>query len=519
MAADEPAPQSELAATGSSDGPDGRGSSGSSEDSGSSAELQQAIRRHDGRRLRQAEQLAGTLAQVGAAPTLEDALQALVLGALSLLDGEHGLARLFDLNVPVGQEGGTTLYVEAYADGRLQVRRRPRGHLQPGNFGALLREGGPPVLVEDFWTLDPLTYPAYEMMRRQGMRAAVNVPIDAAGRRIGSLHVDHTQPGYFDAADLAAAGALALQAGATIERARLEGERAETQRQLDAQTAQLALREAETAALRELDRLKAEFIRSISHELRTPLTVVHGYAQQLHAKAASLDSAAVQRRAETLLQASTRLTKLLTDLLDFTRIDAGEIEVREEPVDLALLLSELVDDLRDSPGGERLQCEVQGRPVALADRAQTRHAITNLVDNALKYAPDGAVVMRAYASAPPATDDSDHAAHHAGAVSKTSKAENTTEPMALASGLPVVRVEVEDRGPGIPRRERRRVWESFYRGEAVAGLNIVPGSGVGLTVAKALVEVQGGRIGLETPPAGGCLAWIELPAHDTRPAE
>jgi|GEM_PF-2691156 len=427
------------------------------------------------RALHQAEQLAGTLAQVGAAADLEGALVALVNGALTLLEGAHGIARLFDLSVPSGGEGGVTVYVEAHAGGQLDVRWNPPGHLQPGNFGARLRDGGPPALVEDFWALDPQQYPAYETMRRQSLRASVNVPIDAGGRRIGSLHVDHGQAGFFGPADLAAAAALAAQAGAAIERARVEAARVEVQRLLEAQAGELAARHAEAGALRELDRLKGEFIQSISHELRTPLTVVHGYAQQLYTKGATLDGLSVQRMAGRLLEGSTRLTRLVADLLDFTQIVAGDVGARAEVLDLAVLLRELVEDLRQRPGGERLVCEVRARPVAWADRAKTRQSIANLVDNALKYAPEGEIVARAM------------------------------------NAVGMVRVEVEDRGPGVSEREQARVWESFYRGEAVAGLNTVPGSGVGLTVAKALVEAQNGRVGMTTTSIGGCCFWLELP--------
>ncbi|HEV2124899.1 MAG TPA: GAF domain-containing sensor histidine kinase, partial [Chloroflexota bacterium] len=419
---------------------------------------------------------------------LETALQALVRGAMTLLHGKHGLARIFELS---SDESRVMVFVEAYADGKLDVRWHPAGHVLTGTFGGQLRDGGPPILVEDVWELDQARYPAYAAMRRQEMRSSVNVPIDAGGQRIGSLHVDHPQPRFFGPAELAAAGALAAQAGAAIERARVESARKEAQRRVESQARELAARDAEAVALKELDRLKDEFIRTISHELRTPLTVVHGYAQQLHARAHDLDPSTVYRFASTLKASSTRLKRLVEDLLHYARIEGGELAVREEVVDVGALLERIADEYSDEPGGERVVCRVSGgagRLTVCADPEKVRIAVGNLVENALKYAPQGEIVLRAFRCSASRLDPSDPS-DRAGEV---------------------VRVEVEDRGPGIPVREQPRIWERFYRGGAVAGLNVVPGSGIGLAVVKALVEAQRGRVGF-TPRAHGSLFWLELP--------
>jgi signal transduction histidine kinase len=102
--------------------------------------------------------------------------------------------------------------------------------------------------------------------------------------------------------------------------------------------------------------------------------------------------------------------------------------------------------------------------------------VSNLVENAIKYAPEGPIEVRAV---------------HQGAA---------------------VRIEVEDQGPGIPPEEQPRVWEKFYRSQQVVELNLARGTGIGLAVVKALVEAQCGRVGLVSTPGQGSRFWFEVPA-------
>ena len=110
-----------------------------------------------------------------------------------------------------------------------------------------------------------------------------------------------------------------------------------------------------------------------------------------------------------------------------------------------------------------------------ADRTRVVQVASNLVENALKYAPQGPIHVR---------------------VQQVGE---------------VARVEVEDNGPGVPVEEQARVWEKFYRGAEVVQHNLQRGTGIGLALVKALVEAQGGRVGVEDAPAGGSLFWFELP--------
>jgi two-component system OmpR family sensor kinase len=128
------------------------------------------------------------------------------------------------------------------------------------------------------------------------------------------------------------------------------------------------------------------------------------------------------------------------------------------------------------PGGERLRLEL-GDPTltVTADHLRLRQVMTNLLSNALRYAPDGPVTVR------------------------------------YAVDAEVARVEVSDAGPGVGAEEQGRVWERFYRGRSVAGVAGERSTGIGLAVVKALVEAQGGAVGLTSPPTGGATFWLTLP--------
>jgi signal transduction histidine kinase len=402
------------------------------------------------RRADQAEHLAATLARVGAAADLPDALEAFLRGAIHLLGGEHGVANVF------GPQSGeyTTVELVVNQEGRLEKR--------PFDVGALPQEGS-----------------------GSNAGSSITVPVKAAGRHIGSIRVTHREPGLFGPTDLALARALAAQAGAAIERARLEAARREAVAarqealvELARQSEELAKREAEAAALLEVDRLKNEFLSTISHELRTPLTVIDGYSQWLETQAHAMDTPAVQQTADRIHAASAQLVRLIQDLLDFARLQRGEVLVQPGDLDLAPVLNEVSEGIQRQPGGERVAWDVPTPLPAYADGARIMQIVSNLVENAIKYAPEGAIAVRAV---------------HLGAA---------------------VRVEVEDDGPGIPKTEHARVWEKFYRAQQVVELNLARGTGIGLAVVKALVEAQRGRVGLESAPGEGSCFWFEVPAID-----
>ena len=186
--------------------------------------------------------------------------------------------------------------------------------------------------------------------------------------------------------------------------------------------------------------------------------------------------------------------------MEFARVERGEVVVQPTDFDLAPLLRDVLAEFHGRPGGGRLLGEVPPHLPVHADPARVTQVVANLVENALKYAPEGPIVLRAQ---PPA------GARQAAGVAPEA------QPVSL------IRVEVADSGPGIPKREQPRVWEKFYRGQRVVAHHLAGGTGIGLAVVKALVEAQGGRVGLDSIPGRGATFWFELPAapsSDSPPA-
>jgi signal transduction histidine kinase len=285
---------------------------------------------------------------------------------------------------------------------------------------------------------------------------------------LGALSLGFDQAGDLTEPDREALQLFGAHAAAALERVRLMYvERGRTE--------ELARRDAETAALRELDRLKDQFIAMISHELRTPLSLVFGYAELLHNNLKTLDPGTIELMAGKIRIGAEQLARLVDDLLDFARIERGEIAVRPEDFDLAPTLRELVLTMRGHPGAEGLSCDVSGPLNVRADRARVSQVVAHLLGNAIKYAPGQPIVLRAREA-------------DAG-----------------------VRVEVEDQGPGIAPEEQPRVWDKFYRGTAFAEKNVARGAGLGLSIVKTMIEAQQGRVGLSSAPGQGACFWFELP--------
>jgi two-component system sensor histidine kinase KdpD len=336
----------------------------------------------------------------------------------------------------------------------------------------------------------------------------VVAPLVAGEHILGALSVTFNYRREMDGEDREALQLFAAHAAAALERVRLETERREALQDL-------ANREAETAALRQLDRLKSSLLLMISHELRTPLTLIHGYAELLQARAATLSAEATLAMAGRIHSGSTQLARLVDSLLDFARIQHGEALVEPDTFDVTSALDEVLTGFRSRPGGERLALEAPPTLRIYADRLRLAQAVSNLVENALTYATAGPIVVRAVASPVGAADG-----QAADASAEASGPESGPEsgpagaPDAGHPGPPVavgVRISVSDAGPGLPADEQPHVWDSFFRGAHVAGLNVAPGSGIGLAVVKALVEAHGGQVGLDSTPGEGATFWFDLP--------
>jgi len=235
--------------------------------------------------------------------------------------------------------------------------------------------------------------------------------------------------------------------------------------------------EREASQRDQLDRLKDEFVLTASHELRSPLTSVQGFAELLMLERDSLTPRQVET-VEIILENCRHLVRLLNDLLDLARSDAGRLAIVPRPTDLAPLIEETVRTMRGQTDADRQTVTVRiepDLPQISGEADRVRQILVNLLTNAHDYSPEGASI--------------DVSARAVGAE---------------------VEIAVSDDGPGIPESQLQQIFERFVRGDA--GLTQrVGGTGLGLAIAKSLVELHGGTIGVESTPGQGSTFRFRLP--------
>lgn len=284
------------------------------------------------------------------------------------------------------------------------------------------------------------------------------VPVSTQGQRVGRIVLVRAPDGpRFTAADDRLLSAVAAQLGLALERVRLRREATEAE------------------VLRRTDELKSALLSAVSHDLRTPLATISAAAESLLEDVAwsPEDRTAFARDIASQAQ---RLGRLVDNLLDLSRIDGGRLRPRKTWHDLGGLVEEVLDRLKPVTARHRVTVEIpDDLPPLLLDYVEIAQVLSNVIENASKYTSPG-------------TEIAIRATRAAGEV----------------------RVEVADCGPGLPPEALERVFERFYR---LDGQNVRSGgTGLGLAVAKGLVEAHGGRIWAENRPVGGARFVFTLPA-------
>jgi signal transduction histidine kinase len=224
--------------------------------------------------------------------------------------------------------------------------------------------------------------------------------------------------------------------------------------------------------------MKTEFVSNVSHELRTPLSSIQIFAEFLR-RGRVHDARKIEEYGASIETEARRLSRLVENLLDFSRIESGRKLYRQEPVAPEDVVSEALEALEvplQQAGFEvQVRAPEQPLPALSADRAALVQGIGNLIDNALKYARDGRRL------AIDLSRDADH-----------------------------VVIAVADAGSGIPPSEHSRIFEKFYR-VSTGLVHDAQGSGLGLSIVKHVVEAHGGSVRVESRPGEGSRFVIRLP--------
>ena len=229
---------------------------------------------------------------------------------------------------------------------------------------------------------------------------------------------------------------------------------------------------------RTLEEMRADFVSTASHELRTPLTAVYGAARTLLREDVPLSDDHRRSFLRMIAAESERLATIVNDILLASSLDANTIEISTEPCDVSELLESVVESARIRlPGELTLSHSTLNGPVpAECDEEKVRQVLVNLVDNAIKYSPEGGEIE-----------------------------------VALTRSGGVVRFEVRDRGLGIPASQREQVFDKFIRLDPNLRRGI-GGTGLGLYISRELVRRMGGRIWVDGRVGGGSVFYLELPA-------
>ena len=240
-------------------------------------------------------------------------------------------------------------------------------------------------------------------------------------------------------------------------------------------------KQAERAQIQaETERMRSSLLSSVSHDLRTPLAVIAGATSSLVEGATTLDPAVRVELAQTAYDEADRLNRLVGNLLDMTKLEAGALQVRKEwqPLEevVGAALTRLDDRLHDRPLAAALPPD---DPLVPLDSVLIEQVLINLLENALKYTPVNSPIE----------------------LSATA-----------ASG--VVTITVADRGPGIAPGDEQRIFDKFYRAQSANGGG---GAGLGLTICRGIVEAHGGRIWAENRAGGGAAFHFTLPLEGTPP--
>lgn len=306
---------------------------------------------------------------------------------------------------------------------------------------------------------------AMEEFRGLKLRSAIGTPIHASGNLVGILVAGTLAARRLDERQIAAYELLASQAGRALELSQRFEEQAQVM-----------------AELRDLDRLKGEFLANVSHELRTPLTVITGLSETLEVRWDSLDESSRLLLVDRIRTNADSLSRALTSLFDLVQLEGGHLDARREPFDLTALVRHVLGRMGHVLDGRPVTTRLDPDAEVVGDRDLIERVVENLVSNAARHTPPGTpieVVVRRRAGR--------------GAF------------------------RVVDEGPGIDPAEADRIADRFFRGRAATEM-ATRGLGIGLSLSAEILRLHDTRLDIDSSPGDGAAFSFALPlARTTAP--
>jgi signal transduction histidine kinase len=391
---------------------------------------------------RQSDSLAALrqAAEVAAAPqNRPDQLRSIAAAARQALGVDHASVGLLD-----SARGQLTIAAESDAEADASL------------IGAMIRVHGETCvrawqLEEPIVAADPQhdqrLFFMRDLLARHDPHALLIAPIRAGDRLIGTLNFASGTPREFSHNDIAMAQAIAGCAAAAVDNAQL------------------------SSVARQADRAKSAVLDTVSHEFRTPITAILGFTELYQENVLGPVSEEQREALDAVHRNAHRLLKLVDDLLDLARLEAGKLDMALYPVEVGLCIKEAVGLLAAQFQQKQLDLRLEiadELPLAWADAMWLRRVLSNLLGNALRYTNTGSITVRAY----------------------------ETAARRLA-------IEIEDTGRGIPEAEQELIFDAFQR--AAGAHNTAPtstGSGLGLTISKRAIDQMDGQLALHSQPGG-----------------
>ncbi|MEJ2746467.1 MAG: GAF domain-containing protein [Anaerolineae bacterium] len=291
-------------------------------------------------------------------------------------------------------------------------------------------------------------------------RAEMAIPLIVGSRLIGVMDLQSDKVGFFGEEAMQVQRTLASQIAVAVQNAAMYAVQVET-----------------TSKLREVDRLKSEFLASMSHELRTPLNSIIGFADVILEGLDGELNERMEQDVRLIKDSGTHLRDLIGDILDMSKIEAGRMELRYEEIDMRQMAHDILATANPLAHEKNLEMILElddAVGTIEADRTRLRQVLWNIMGNAIKFTEKGSVTL------------------------------------AITSQRDMIRIAIRDTGIGIKPEDMKVVFEQFRQVDGSLNRS-VGGTGLGMPISKKLVELHGGEIGIESVPGQGSTFWFTLP--------